>query len=262
MEERLELLHSSEITIVSKGDRDLRLFRNLPPIISIERSVRDHSIPCGQSHGFMPYRSITTAWMSLILHLVIRKSERLYQMDVEKCYDCIKWTDLKFLTKVNRTVPQLIMDFLSTAEYSLDGKVTEAKKEAVAQANGFLKWHGNILRPPEGIGLIQGSPLSPVLCNLILERVENLHLDSVRYADDIIVFSERDMLAIESKLKEISLQCSRKKLVITQILHGQSFQYLGLTATFCSYRGLYVHYKSDWPQCEELIKGTWYVIGY
>lgn len=85
-------------------------------------------------------------------------------------------------------------------------------------------------------GLIQGSPLSPVLANIYLAQLDTvLHNEQicfVRYADDILIFyreheDSKDILhTIKQSLSHLGLSLNVSKNKITSI--NQGFEFLGL----------------------------------
>jgi len=91
--------------------------------------------------------------------------------------------------------------------------------------------------PPGDAGISQGSPLSPILCNLTLDgfrdklKRHNDELEIIRYADDFVIFSNTlksiyEALPIAASfLKERGLSLSPEKTVVTSIQNG--FDFLG-----------------------------------
>lgn len=85
-------------------------------------------------------------------------------------------------------------------------------------------------------GLIQGSPLSPVLANIYLAQLDTVLHDEqicfVRYADDILIFcrehedSQDILLTIKQSLSHLGLSLNVSKNKITSI--SQGFEFLGL----------------------------------
>ncbi|MEO3430165.1 CRISPR-associated endonuclease Cas1 [Pelagibius sp. CAU 1746] len=88
---------------------------------------------------------------------------------------------------------------------------------------------------PQGRGLAQGSPLSPLLANLYLDRLDEAFYDKgtrlVRFADDFVVLcrssggAEEAMAKVEGLLAERGLALNRQKSRIADFNRG--FRFLG-----------------------------------
>ena len=104
----------------------------------------------------------------------------------------------------------------------------------------FLKCgciEGSRYIPSCGTGISQGSPISPVLCNLTLDgmcetlKQQNNDLEIIRYADDFVVFSKNikplgdAITALNEFLEERGLSLSKEKTVISSVKKG--FEFLG-----------------------------------
>jgi CRISPR-associated protein Cas1 len=96
-------------------------------------------------------------------------------------------------------------------------------------------WTGRTLLPIHQ-GLPQGSPLSPLLSNLVLatfdERLMARHFKAIRYADDFVVLTrsreaaEAARGAVEAELHELGLRLNSAKTRITSFVDG--FAFLGV----------------------------------
>lgn len=89
--------------------------------------------------------------------------------------------------------------------------------------------------PPRERGLMQGSPLSPILANLYLsqldEAISKLPIEFVRYADDVLIFcrsnknAETTLSELDATLTKLGLNLSLTKTCITKVSDG--FEFLG-----------------------------------
>jgi len=85
-------------------------------------------------------------------------------------------------------------------------------------------------------GVPQGSPISPLLANLYLDRLDEpfleRHFQIVRFADDYVILcrdrgeAEQALALSEEALRELGLELNRDKTVITHFDRG--FDYLGV----------------------------------
>jgi group II intron reverse transcriptase/maturase len=159
----------------------------------------------GRSYGFRPGRS--THDCQKILHISLRsfahgKDKRILELDIEKCFDCI---DHNFLMK-QIIAPQSIKQGL----YSC------------------LKTGVNPEFPSQGTP--QGGVVSPVLANIALDGIENIH-NSVRYADDMVFIlkpkddAEKILHQVEEflALRGLNIKASKTRLVAAT----DGFDFLG-----------------------------------
>jgi hypothetical protein len=168
----------------------------------------------------MPKRGVFTAWVCLVDIIIKKKPSHLYLLDVLKCFDRIQWSSIDGALKINgipKKLRKLIMSIISHCSYEL--KTT--MKIDISSLNECLIKKRNILRPTKGIGIIQGSPLSPVLCNIVLSGLDkfmesNQH-DMVRYADDILVISKQSINLVRTSLGLAGLDLSEKKTEVIEI---------------------------------------------
>jgi group II intron reverse transcriptase/maturase len=99
--------------------------------------------------------------------------------DIESFFDRVPRGDLK--ARVDRALPHNSLTPLINK--FIDCEIKEERNlRSVLSARGIKR----------GVGLRQGMPLSPILANLVLSTfdsdVEQVHIEMVRYADDIILF--------------------------------------------------------------------------
>jgi RNA-directed DNA polymerase len=179
---------------------------------AIDPLVECHS--CKNSYGFRKFRSAQDAVLALRGKLIHPKaSEWVLNADIKKCFDRINHEFLLRSVPVYRKVDRNVMKKM------LKAKVIDMR---------------DVVHPE--MGTPQGSVLSPVLCNValngleetikqksielripILKRKGNPKVHVVRYADDFIVIGpSKKMLkalipCIEEFLSERGLEISQKK---------------------------------------------------
>lgn len=198
---------------IPKPDSDTRRLLKIP-------TIRDRAWQClvklitepahearfhSRSYGFRTGRSAHDAQKIIFSNLHSRsngKSKRIIELDIEKCFDRIKHT-----TILNELIaPKFIKNSLSKC----------------------LKSGTSIYYPEQGTP--QGGVISPLLANIALNGIEDIH-PSVRYADDMIFFlkpndDESLILAkIDSFLANRGMNISKKKTKITTTTSG--FDFLG-----------------------------------
>ena len=89
------------------------------------------------------------------------------------------------------------------------------------------------LSPTSGRGLPQGAPLSPMLANLYLDRVDEEIADAgyrmVRYADDFVILcrsearAEKALVRVSRTLEDLGLELHPEKTVIRSLDEGYDF---------------------------------------
>ena len=172
------------------------------------------------SYGFRPGRSTHDA-IEAIFKNICRKPKFVYDTDIEKCFDNINWQVL--LSKLNAIHPiaRLVRLWLKA------GIVDK----------------GEMLFPEAGMP--QGSPLSPLLCNVALhgletalEKVSTRHrVVAIRYADDMVIICQDLETLLQAKaradewLDEIGLRLKPSKSRVTHTLDpydgNVGFDFLG-----------------------------------
>ena len=172
------------------------------------------------SYGFRPGRSTHDAIEAIFNHIRL-KPKFVYDTDIEKCFDNINWQAL--LTKLNTIQPiaRLVRLWLKA------GIVDK----------------GEMLFPEAGTP--QGSPLSPLLCNVALhglevtlEKVSTRHrVVAIRYADDMVIICQDLETLLQAKaradewLAEVGLRLKPSKSWVTHTLEPHEgnvgFDFLG-----------------------------------
>jgi RNA-directed DNA polymerase len=186
---------------------------------------------CKNSFGFRKFRSAQDAVLDLRGKLIHPKaSEWILNADIAKCFDRINHDFLIRSVPVYRKVDRNVLRKM------LKAKVIDMS---------------NVINPE--MGTPQGSVLSPVLCNVALNGLEemvktksielcvpilgyrgNPKVHVVRYADDFIVIGpSKNMLKalrsyIESFLAERGLEISKAKSSLFN-LREQEFEFLGFS---------------------------------
>ena len=158
-----------------------------------------------RSYGFRTGRSAHDAQKILFLNLNSRVegiSKQVIELDIEKCFDRISHTTMM----ENIIAPQAIKQGLWKC----------------------LRVGVNPEFPEQGT--CQGGVISPLLANIALNEIEEIH-PSVRYADDMVFFlksaddSEQILTTIAKFLAKRGLKVSERKTKITATTEG--FDFLG-----------------------------------
>ena len=165
-----------------------------------------------RSYGFRPGRS--THDCQKIIFLNLRSSlngidKRVISLDIEKCFDRIDHNALMKRVIAPQSIKQGLWGCL----------------KAGTTAPGYPSKAGTTTE-----GTPQGGVISPLLANIALDGIENIH-KSVRYADDMVFIlkpgdSEETILSRVSEfLAERGLNISEKKTKISRSTDG--FDFLG-----------------------------------
>jgi RNA-directed DNA polymerase len=158
-----------------------------------------------RSYGFRPGRGTHDAQKILLLNLNSNangKHKKILELDIEKGFDRINHQSI--LNKI--IAPQRVKDCLRQC----------------------LKKGVDLDYPEQGTP--QGGVISPLLANIVLNGIENIH-NSVRYADDMVFIlkpedEEKEILTkVESFLSEHGMNISKKKTKIVTTQTG--FDFLG-----------------------------------
>ena len=167
------------------------------------------------SYGFRPNRSAHQAIERVLLYLN-EGYEWVIDMDIEKYFDTVNHDKLISILREQvkeRETLRLIRLFLKAGV--MENGVTVANK----------------------IGVPQGGPLSPILSNIYLDKLdkelESRGLNFVRYADDTNIFVKSEMAA-DRVMKSISSWIERKlflkvNLTKTKVVRPTKSQFLGFS---------------------------------
>jgi len=167
------------------------------------------------SFGFRPKRGAHQA-LERVYEYVSQGYSKVVDIDLEKFFDKVNHDRLMWLLSrriSDKRVLRLINKFLK-AGVMIDGLVSQRIK-----------------------GTPQGSPLSPILSNIILDELDKL-LESrghrfVRYADDIVIFVKSEQSAERVLSKVTNLLEKRLKLKVnlakSDIRKYSELNYLGYT---------------------------------
>lgn len=174
------------------------------------------------SYGFVKGRNVSKALKEAVR--LRRKKGFVYKADISSFFDNISREGLE--ERVKRKVKHRSLHDLLVSTISLE-VATATKAEGKR-----IRRQGLVL----GKGVRQGMPISPFFANLILERFDN-HLISrgfsvIRYADDIIAFSESEEGCqeiedvIKDELEKVGLGINESKSGLYD--PGESVDFLGL----------------------------------
>ncbi len=174
------------------------------------------------SYGYRPGRSTAMA-LGHVAQLVNSGLHWTVRFDIEDCFESINCARLRKMlsrTVKDRRVRQLIRRWLAL----------DAQRMVRRQ----------LIRERAPRGLVQGSPLSPFLANVYLDRFDKemgrRGLHWVRYADDVMVLarSQREARKALRKarriLRALGLAVNLQKTRVGHVEDGVSF--LGATLTF------------------------------
>ncbi len=172
------------------------------------------------SYGFRPGRSTHDAIEAIFNHIRL-KPKFVYDTDVEKCFDNINWQALSTKLNAIQPVARLVRLWLRA------GIVDE----------------GELLFPEAGTP--QGSPLSPLLCNVALHGLEEAlekvstryRVVVIRYADDLVILCQDLETLLKAKaradewLAQVELRLKPSKSRVTHTLEpydgNVGFDFLG-----------------------------------
>ena len=167
------------------------------------------------SYGFRPGRNQRQAVES-ILRIVVSGKEYVVDMDLSKFFDRVNH---------DRLIHRL-------GKYIRDKRIL--RLIGVILRSGVMV-NGHVEATPEGT--VQGSPLSPLLSNLVLDELdkelENRGLEFCRFADDFQILvgslksAERVMASISKFIENrLKLVVNREK---SRIAHTRDVKFLGMT---------------------------------
>lgn len=169
-----------------------------------------------RSHGFRPGRGCATA-LSIVDRAITAGYTHVVDADIQSFFDTVDHE--KLLTAVNEEVAdgsllKLIMRILTAGVWMQDTGETE----------------------PTNLGTPQGGPLSPLLANIYLNRLDSKLMEAkhglVRYADDFVIFAKSEAearqaltLAEQVLTGELGLTLHPEKTRVVSVDDG--FEFLG-----------------------------------
>ncbi|MEM9484069.1 MAG: reverse transcriptase domain-containing protein [Cyanobacteria bacterium P01_F01_bin.116] len=158
------------------------------------------------SYGFRPGRCAHDAQKKVFHNLRSQSNgiqKRIIELDIKKCFD--------------RISHESIMDRLIA---------TSGMKQGI-----FRSLKAGVFPGFPDQGTPQGGVFSPLLANIALNGIENIHKASIRYADDVVLFlkpkdnAEKILSKIKKFLAERGMEISEEKTKITPSTEG--FNFLG-----------------------------------
>jgi group II intron reverse transcriptase/maturase len=175
------------------------------------------------SFGYRPGRSTQMA-LEHLARLVNQGFPWAVDLDIQNCFESINLARLERLLahKIkDRRLRKLIHQWLTLERVHVSQR--------------------GVVRKEPSHGLLQGSPLSPLLANVYLDKFDKLvrhkGLKTVRYADDIIVLcrtrpeAEKALQTVRKLLISLELDLNPSK---TSILHvDEGLRFLGGTLVYC-----------------------------
>jgi RNA-directed DNA polymerase len=222
MKQRLELeqeLHKHGKKWRHKGLREINIPKPDGTLRTLKiPTIRDRAWQClvkiviepaheanfnARSYGFRPGRSTHDAQKFIYQNLNSKangKDKRVIELDIEKCFD-----------RINH---KTILDRIIAPQFIKTG-ISKCLKIGVSPEF------------PEQ-GTPQGGVISPLLANIALDGIENIH-PSLRYADDMIFFlkpnDNEDIILSKTNsfLTERGMNISNKKTQITTSTNGFDF---------------------------------------
>ena len=185
----------------------------------LQRDFESQFLPC--SHGYRPQRGVRTALTDL-LRLRDRGCVCVLDADIDDCFGSLD----------HQLLRQMLADTIE------DGRVLQLLDRWIRQ--GRSRRH-----PDRGIAL--GMPVSPLLCNVYLHRMDfaltRRRWRLVRYADDFVICcrteesAQRAHRVAAEVLAELRLQLEPSKTCVTSFDAG--FEFLGIRFDDNEYRFLW-----------------------
>lgn len=171
------------------------------------------------SHAYRPSKGVHTACESLREMMTLPHTGWLLDADISDCFDQIDHALVEGLLKQHGLWDQ----HANLLQQMLRSSIRAAPALGFAAPCSLVR------------GLPQGSPLSPVLCNMVLHTLDAAllaqSLNFVRYADDFVVLASSESHAfevrqlVESVLASIGLRLNDAKTHIRPCSEG--FDFLG-----------------------------------
>ena len=197
-----------EIAILNVEDRVVHqaIYQILNPIIE--------PILADSVYGFRPKRSAKSCVQDILLHL--KQYSWVFETDIMSFFDTIPIVGLM----------ESIRPYVSDERlYQLIRRILESH------------WKYGVFGEDRVTGILQGSPLSPLLSNLYLLPLDNKmrheNIRYYRYADDLIALGtkrtevQRAAYFVTEQLRELKLQIKIEKTRFKTIAEG--FEFLGFT---------------------------------
>ncbi|MBE0403054.1 reverse transcriptase domain-containing protein [Halomonas citrativorans] len=213
---------------VPKGDGGIRVI--CVPTVSdrvVQKTLGNTLFDLGYSlnnsvnHGFVRKKSVKTAIKQVIR--VRSNNPWAFKIDISSFFD--KLDRALLIDKIKKEIKHRSLHEILVSAACLEILASRADEEKLYRL-GIVK----------GCGVRQGMPLSPFFANLYLkefdEFVERKQLPVVRYADDIIGFSDNEaqcliaMGSCEDKLISIGLSLKKEKTILAS--PSQTVDFLGL----------------------------------
>jgi RNA-directed DNA polymerase len=177
-----------------------------------------------RSHGFRPERGCATA-LNVVDRAVAYGYTHVVDADIQCFFDTVDHE--KLLDAVNA-----VRSFAS-AEEAADGRVLKLIRQ-ILTAGVVMPNAGEV--EPTILGTPQGGPLSPLLANIYLDRLDKkltaARYGLVRYADDFVIFTKSEeeahsALALVQQVltEELGLVLHPEKTRIVSVDEG--FEFLG-----------------------------------
>ena len=166
------------------------------------------------SFGYRPGKSYITA-VNRVVELSRQGYTIIVDADIEKFFDNIPQDALihQIITEFGESIGTLIKHTLFAQQKQKDGSLSFGTKL--------------------GVGIPQGSPLSPLLSNYYLHSLDEMLMAAefqfVRYADDFVVQckepheAQHILSTVNQKLAELGLKLNSDKTQVTDIEHGINF---------------------------------------
>ena len=167
-----------------------------------------------EQHGYLPNRSILTAWKSIIAN--IPKYGFIYEFDFSQFFDSISLNQIDSNLKNSYEMPVSLRDHvlklnLSSVKLPKKDEMFEPhrwRKLGVSR-NYSQKWNVQWINKVLAIGIPQGAATSPNLATMCLDWVllkyNNADIKIIMYADDGLIFakSKKDIDMVLNDLTKI-----------------------------------------------------------
>ncbi len=205
--------HGGIRPVVQLSPRDLIAQRVLHEMLNpvLDRAMEEASV------GFRAGRSVETA-RRLILEAIRDGYDHVVESDIESFFDDIPWTGLE----------QSLDAVLPRADTATRSALSSVVRQPVVDAGGRAL--------PREKGILQGSPLSPMLANIYLDTLDEemlaLGFRFIRYGDDFVILARgqeaaaRALEAAADAVRRLGLTLCQEKTVVRPSMAG--FRFLGM----------------------------------